>query len=120
MSRTYEIVCDSPEHLPRTLATLHDVPFLGWTISDRRCDMRERWEPVDGYRFKCRCSEFASAHTGDLEAALGRLGDQGKRVLSLRGIRYLRRLRDDPIRPPQNMQPSPDGGGFLVSEGRKL
>lgn len=118
MSICYEITCgNTAAHPTRTIATVTDEEFMGlWTVNPARSDLTTAARnPKDGYVFTCRCGERAACHRGDLHEALHRLGADGRRILSIRGLHYLRRLERDPIRPPQPLpQPPSDDGGFLM------
>lgn len=89
------------------VATLEYLPEWGWIIDPQWCDMSRRDKPVDGYTFKAP-GEWASAHRESLHAALLKLAERGEYTISIRGIRYLRRLRDDPVLGPQAMERSWD------------
>lgn len=91
-------------HTGRAVASLEYVPFLeGWICKPDWCDMSQRREPVDGYTFKAP-GEYASAHREGLHEALWRLAEKGEYSISIRGLRYLRALADDPVLPPQPMR----------------
>lgn len=121
MSTVYDIVCrNTAAHPPRTIATVTDLEALDtWTCTPQASDLSGARRPRDGYRFACRCGEHVACHRGDLHHALHRLGQEGRRVITLHGIRYLRRLEHDPVRPPQPLEPLADARGFLMHEGTR-
>lgn len=98
---TWTITCEN-QHPEVTVATLTETDH-GIDAEPGRCDMTRRREPVDGYRFACPiCPQHASAHRGDLLRALLQLrAHKGVESISIRGINYLRRLVEDPVRSPQ-------------------
>ena len=99
---TWTITCEN-QHPEVTVATLAETGH-SITADPLRCDMTRRREPIDGYRFACPiCLQYASAHRGDLLRALLQLrAHKGIERISIRGINYLRRLAEDPIRAPQD------------------
>lgn len=102
-------------HTARTVASLEYIPQLdGWICEPPWCDMSNRRDPVDGYSFR-HAGEWASAHRDGLHRALLKLHERGQHTITLRGIRYLRRLAEDPVRPPQ---PLADAGGFPIERGK--
>ena len=105
-------------HTRRTIATLEHIPYLDmWICEPSWADMTQRKVPVDGYSFKAP-GEWASVHRASFHEALLRLAERGEYTISIKGILYLRRLRDDPVLPPQPMQPFADAEGFSMTDRR--
>lgn len=91
-------------HTRRTIADIEYDPFFDvWICTPTWCDMSLRDTPVDGYTFKAP-GEWVSVHRASLHHALQRLAEEGETSISIRGLRYLRRLANDPLPPPQPME----------------
>ena len=100
-------------HTRRTIATLEHIPYLDtWICEPSWADMTRRNKGVDGYSFKAP-GEWASVHRASFHEALLRLAERGEHTISIKGILYLRRLRDDPVLPPQPIEPSAYWSGAL-------
>lgn len=130
MSYTIDIVClNEDQHPPRTLTTMVKADVfgdeLGWSSTDPRADLTENpHNPRDGYAFRCRCGKGVTVARGGLHDRLDRIRQSRLRVLTLDGVqevltldglKFLRRTQDDPLSGPQPLEPLADAGGFLMS-----
>lgn len=92
-----------------------------WICSPDRANMTSRKTPVDGYSFSAP-GEWAAVQRASFHKALLRMAaEEGKYSISIRGVRYLRRLAEDPVPGPQPIKPLPHGEGFsMTTERRQL